>query len=297
MKNKLPMKIFRAEVTACYPITPGMIRVVFGGPGLAQFPSTGVGDEYVRLFFPRDCQTEPNLPVATETAWMFEDDVPPAPMRTYTIREARPGAGEIVIDFVVHEGGVAANWALCAAPGDALGLNTPTGLYDPPDDLDWQLLLADATALPAAARIIEQSPPQVHTRAVLEVTDSAEEQVINGTGDAKLSWIHGGNGHSETRLEEVLRSVDLPEGPGYVWVAGEARMTRSARKYLRHELGLPATAYKAIGYWTLSAEEYRERFERLDDDTRTWLTSVWQSDAPAEEREDEYVVRLESLGL
>jgi NADPH-dependent ferric siderophore reductase len=32
--------------------SPGMVRLIFGGEGLRQFRSTGIGDEYLRLFFP-----------------------------------------------------------------------------------------------------------------------------------------------------------------------------------------------------------------------------------------------------
>ena len=40
-------KIFHeAEVLAKRVLTPGMLRLTFGGEGLADFQSTGVGDEY-----------------------------------------------------------------------------------------------------------------------------------------------------------------------------------------------------------------------------------------------------------
>ena len=37
-------------------------RIVFGGDGLADYASTGVGDEYVRLLFPADGEERPVLP-------------------------------------------------------------------------------------------------------------------------------------------------------------------------------------------------------------------------------------------
>ncbi|WP_369669230.1 siderophore-interacting protein, partial [Enterococcus faecium] len=79
-------------------------------------------------------------------------------LRTYTVRAHDPAAGEVTIDFVLHQGGVASSWARRAEPGDVIGLNSPTGMYDPPVDLAWQVLFADCAALPALSRIVENTP-------------------------------------------------------------------------------------------------------------------------------------------
>lgn len=291
------MRMFRAVVNDTRPLTPGMVRVTLGGDGLGDFLSTGVGDEYLRVFFPHDGETEPVMPRAVGRGWEFGAEAEPARMRTYTVREHRRSAGEVVIDFVVHDGGVAAAWARRAAPGDVVVINTPDGLYDPPADLDWQLLVADATGLPAALRLVDQARVGVRTRVVLEVPSAAHEQPVPERDGVEVTWVHGGNGHGPSRIEEIVRSVDLPAGSGYVWVAGETKVLRAVRRYLRHELGLPATAYKVVGYWTDNAEEWRERFESLGAATRASLLALWESDQDAEEIEDEYVRRLESLGL
>ncbi|MET8828121.1 siderophore-interacting protein [Streptomyces sp. NPDC004610] len=46
------MKIYRAAVSRVQRLTDTMIRVTLTGGDLPEFVSTGVGDEYVRLFFP-----------------------------------------------------------------------------------------------------------------------------------------------------------------------------------------------------------------------------------------------------
>lgn len=80
-----------------------MIRVTLGGDDLLDYPTTGIGDEYVRLFFPDEAHLEPRLPFVSGRGWDYEEGVEPSQMRTYTIRDHRPG--EIDIDFVIHEGG------------------------------------------------------------------------------------------------------------------------------------------------------------------------------------------------
>ncbi|MFF7292583.1 siderophore-interacting protein [Microbacterium sp. NPDC008134] len=291
--------VHRVVVQRVERLSPGMMRVVFGGEGLDGFVTTGVGDEYFRVFFPTEGQTEPNLPFPTDDGyWDFPEGVEPAPMRTYTVREWDAAARELTIDFVVHDGGIAAAWALRAQPGDVLGVNTPKALYAAPADIEWQLLIADATGLPAAARLAENAPSGVRTRVVVEVATAEDELDVTTPDGVELHWVHGGNGHGPTRIEEILRASDLPNGRGYVWVAGETKATRGVRKHLRHELKLAASDYKILGYWTENAEAWRERYESLDEKTHARLMAMWDDDSRSEEEiEDAYDAELEKLGL
>ncbi len=292
------MSIYRAEVLATRMLTPGMVRVTFGGPGLAGFETTGIGDEYLRVFLPDPWAREARLPISTGDSWDWEAGVEPSAMRTYTVRAVDTVAGTVDIDFVVHDGGLAASWAQRAQVGDVVGLNSPTGLYEPPAGLHWQILLADATGLPAVARLVEQTPPGVRTRVLIEVEDpSHQQELVLGAG-TEVAWIYGGNGHSRSRLEEALRSVELPGGIGYIWVAGETKVLRGIRKYLRHEKKLTPASYKLIGYWTDKSEAWEERLENLDAETRRWFDELWSNGTrDREEIADLQDAKFELLGL
>jgi NADPH-dependent ferric siderophore reductase len=293
----LPMQVYRAVVVRTERLTPSMMRVVLGGEGLRGYRSTGVGDEYIRVIFPADGSTEPVLPTVTDGNLDY-GSIDMETLRTYTVRDFDADRAEVTVDFVIHEGGVAAEWAQRAAPGDIVGVNTPCGLYDPPDGIRWQVLVADCAGVPAAARILQTTPSDVATRLVLEVPDRDHHLDLPTHPRAEVTWVYGGNGHGPSRLEEVVRTLPRPDGvDGYVWVAGESRVLRGIRRYLRHELGLPATAYKSIGYWIENAEQWRERYDALDDETREALESMWDSDADPEEIEDRYDERLSTLGL
>lgn len=296
------MKIHRGTVTRVTPLTATLTRVTLGGDGIADFLSTGIGDEYVRVFFPHgDDPTDVSLPVPDGDWWATPEGAPDAPMRTYTIREARPAAGEIDIDFVLHDAGVAGPWAARAAPGHVLGLNSPTGLYDPPPGTTWQVLVADLTGLPAAARIAAAVPPGVLTRVVLEVATEADRVPLEFRADVDVTWVIGGNGHGPSTLGQIVRTIvdaRLPLDEGYIWVAGETVALRDVRKYVRRELGLPATHFKVVGYWT-PIVDWESKYAALPASVQRELDAIW-SESDGAEPEDVQVrfeSRLDQLGL
>ncbi|MEO3973546.1 siderophore-interacting protein [Streptomyces sp. CAU 1734] len=296
------MEIYRAVVARVRPLTASMIRVTLTGGDLPAFTSTGVGDEYVRLFFPHGPDRHDlSLPVPTESGWETPEGRPTAPMRTYTIRAVRPEPGEIDIDFVVHEHGVAAGWAAAAQPGDPIGLNAPTGLYDPPEDVVRQILVADLTGLPAVARILENTPEHIATRVILEVPDKASEQALPAHPRARVTWTHGGNGHSPSRLAELVTTALPGESDltgTYLWTAGETTALRSVRKHLRRTLGLDSSRFKVVGYWVPGSDTWTERWEALPATVRAELEALWE--APTDDLEDVTIVyedRLSNLGL
>jgi NADPH-dependent ferric siderophore reductase len=288
------MRVWVATVVRTGAVTPSMRRIVLGG--LAGYRSTGVGDEYVRLVFPAAGSADPVLAAVTDGQLDY-GSIDLATMRTYTVRAHDPAAGEVTIDFVIHAGGVAAAWAAAARPGDRVGINTPCALYAPPEDLAWQVLVADCAGLPAAARLLETTPPGIRTRVVIEVPDARHHVPLPARAGADVRFLHGGNGFAPSRLEEIVRSLPRPDGTGYVWVAGEAGALRGVRRYLRKELGLPATAFKAVGYWQERAEAWRDRYQALDDDTKASLDAVWTAGSEPVDLELRYDEELSRLGL
>ncbi|MGH3705301.1 MAG: siderophore-interacting protein [Agromyces sp.] len=290
-------RVHSAIVTGVRVLSPGMVRITFGGDSLRTFESTGVGDEYLRVFLPHERPAAFVLPYAEGDYWDYAEGVEPLPMRTYTVRAHRPEAGEVDIDFVFHDGGIAATWAAAAKPGDVVGVNSPRGLYDAPVGIEWQLLLADSTGLPAAARLIENAPDGVLTRVILEVPGPDHRQELVERPGVTVTWVYGGNGHTRSRLAELLATLELPAGAGYVWAAGETRILRDIRRDLRHGRKLPATNYKLMGYWTDRAEEWSARYDELDPSTRAGLDALWESGEDLEVIEDRYDSMLTTLGL
>lgn len=280
-------------------LTPGMVRLTFGGDGLSEFSTTGIGDEYLRLFFPDDETGKLYLPHITEDGrWTYPDGQDKIRCSTYTVRRFRQEAGEVDIDFVVHEGGLASEWAQKAEPGARITINRPRGLYTPPADIVWQLLVADATGLPALSRILEQTPKHVQSRVFIEVAEADHEQELPSHPGATVTWLHkSGNGVAPSRMGEVIRAVPMPTTPGYIWVAGEQKVVRTIRKFVRQELKLPAERYELVGYWIHEGEEWDAKWEALPADVKTAIDAAWDSGRDPEEVRDEYEATLEKFGL
>ena len=290
---------FEARVLGRQILTPGMIRLSFGGDALAAFPGTGMPDEYLRLFFPDAATGRLHLPVITEDGrWTYPEGQDVIHYSTYTVRQHRPDSGEIDIDFVVHEGGVASEWAQNAAPGDTITINRPRGLYTPPDDITWQVLVADATGLPALSRILEQTPRHVQSRIFIEIAAPEHEQQLPHHEFATVTWLHrSGNGIAPSRMADVVRAMPLAATPGYIWVAGEQKVVRAIRKYVRQDLKLPPERYELVGYWTQESEVWEERWKNLPEDVRKAIDALCSSGRDMEELRDEYYATLEKYGL
>ena len=296
------IKLMTGTVLARRNVTPGMVRVTLGGPGLAGFKTTGVGDEYTRFFFPNPETGELVLPDVDEKGfWKWPEGKKPAHCECYTIRAVREGAGgaEIDVDFVIHQHGRASEWAQAAAPGQTIALREPYGIYEAPANADWQLFVCDATGLPALGRLLENLPAGTEARAIVEIPDASHEQQFETKADLKLVYLHGsGNGIGPSRLEAAVRGVAVPDGrTPYVWVAAETRAVRPIRKYLRHELGWHVSRYSVTGYWTDNLSEWEHRWEALDPTVKKQINDLWRSGRDGEEVADEVEAAMEKFGL
>ena len=119
-----------AEVRGREQLSEHLVRLTLGGPGLADFASTGVPDEWVGLIVPGQFQS-----------------------RYYTVRSW--AGGELVLDVVVHDVGLVTEWAARDVVGETVTVTDPRGSFAMPDDAAWLLLVGDLTALPAMARTVE----------------------------------------------------------------------------------------------------------------------------------------------
>lgn len=240
------------EVRRVERITPRLARVTLGGSDLDGFQEAAPSD-HVKVCLPLPGgDGEPVLPLFGDDG--MEPSPPEGPhpiMRDYTVRSYRPAVGELDLDFVLHPGGAASQWASAAVPGDRLGIVGPRGSVVIPFDYDWYLLGADETALPALGRWLEQLPAGAAVSAFVEVADAQDEQKLESAADVSLTWLHrdGAEPGTSPLLETAVRAFVPPPGDGFVWLAGEAGTLKPIRRYVRNELAIPADQVDIDGYW------------------------------------------------
>lgn len=238
------------EVVRTSWLTPHMVRVVLGGPGLAGFPDGEFTDRYVKLLLPPAGATY-GVPYDVEQVRAEHPQEHWPVTRTYTVRAWDAAAGELTIDFVHHgDQGVAGPWAAAARPGDRIQLLGPGGAYAPRPDADWHLLAGDEAALPAVAATLDRLPGGARALVFLEVAGPEEEQTdLVVTPGVDLRWLHRGDAEPGVPLVDAVRAVPLPEGNGQVFVHGEAHAVRELRRHLRAQRGLDPAWTSISGYW------------------------------------------------
>lgn len=284
-----PYRLFDVELIGKHLLSPNMARATFAGPEVRQM-ATGGPDQRIKVFFPNAAGARPTLQDRPDWYAAYKADSPVLrpPMRTYTIRNLRLDSGQVDVDFVLHgDGGPASRWARAARVGDRLQILAPNadfpgdpGGYEwkPPAALTDVLLIADETALPALAGILETlaarpSPPA--TQAFIEIPQAQDALTLPTWPSLGLTWMpRGSAGHGENMIDALSLAV-LPVGgarPGaldavdidvalpweratqgvdgfYAWVAGESAAVMAIRRELVAARGLDRRAINLMGYW------------------------------------------------
>lgn len=212
-------------------LTPRMIRVTLTGEELAGFRSPSP-DDHIKVFFAQP------------------DNAPAG--RDYTPRWFDPDKRELWVDFVLHDGGLASSWAAQAKPGDTLQIGGPrgSGVISAPGA--WWLLIGDETAIPSIGRRLSELPSGTPVTTLIGVTGREEEQRFETRCALESTWVHRSEAQSAdpAPLLAALSKITLSPGPGFVWIAAEAEVSRAARAHVVDILGHPADWTKASAYWT-----------------------------------------------
>ncbi|MDX6277883.1 MAG: hypothetical protein QOJ72_2011 [Nocardioidaceae bacterium] len=258
------METYAATVLGRRVLSAHFVRVTLGG--LDGFVSTGVPDEYVQIF------------IAVAGA--------EAAGRIYSVSDHR--AGEIDVDVALHDDSVGSSWAMTCRPGDPVGVTAPHGMYAAPSGVAQQLLVADITGLPAAARILRELTAGQRAQVVIVLTDRDDEIALPSGGTVEVTWqVVDRPTEISGALTTAVTSRQLADQ--YVWLAGEASASRAVRRHLRRELGWPQSAFCTCGYWQVDAAAKSRRYAEVAD------TVTEQAAAAREEYVDDEGAYLDAL--
>jgi NADPH-dependent ferric siderophore reductase len=227
------------EVKRIDRVAAHMVRVSLGGD-LDGFTSLGF-DDHIKLFFP-DAAAAPG-------------GEPQMLARDYTPRYYDAARNILEIDFAIHDAGPATRWAEKARPGDTLAIGGPRGSFIIPLNFDWHLLIGDETAIPAISRRLAELP--AGTRAVvLAEVDGPEDEVSFATkAQVTTTWAHrnGVAAGASDVLARTLKTMRLPSGDYYAWVACESLVAKALRVDLLAAHGANKKWMRAAGYWRRGA--------------------------------------------
>jgi NADPH-dependent ferric siderophore reductase len=241
-----PIQVCRPRVLRRTQVTPRMLRITVAGPELSRMHCYQC-DDHVAIVLPEADGTF-RAPVENDRK-MLDWPKPHPPGRKYTIRRFDSGTMELDLDFVRHEGGRAAEWAEQATPGDEIVLAGPPGAKTFPHRRAHYVFVVDFTALPAAARWLEEAPERARTDLVVRVEDPTDQDYpLAPRGSDTVRYV-GSDEEVMTMLAQGSTSPDT-----FVFVAGEAGLVRAVRNWSKERrLDVLAT-----GYWKRGVTDFHD---------------------------------------
>ena len=225
-------------------VNAGFQRIVLGGEALEGFSSRGY-DDHTKVFFPVPGTTFVP-PVVTEEGIDWGEGVRPQ-ARDYTpLFDAEHN--ELVLDFFVHDGGVASRWALEAKVGDKLTIGGPRGSLVVPEDYAWQLYVCDESGMPALRRRLEtiaslKVRPEIH--AVVTVGDASYKTYLAHLSGFNITWIVG---HSEQAVADQLAALTVPAEDYFIWLTGEGKVVKNLSRRFETD-AIDQQLVRASAYW------------------------------------------------
>lgn len=216
------------QVTQVEILSPNVRRICLGGSELVGFTSLGF-DDHIKLIWPG----------------AGEDVL----MREYTPRSYDAQTGQLVLEFALHQQGLATDWAAQAYPGISLNIAGPRSSLIIPEDFDWHVLIGDETALPAIARRLDELPASARVIVFAKTADARDQRQFTSQANLEVHWFA-----DDAALLVALAAYRFPSGEGFVWGAGEHHTIQAMQSLLAQEKGIPAEAMRLSAYWRQQAD-------------------------------------------
>jgi NADPH-dependent ferric siderophore reductase len=280
---------FAVSVSRVQRLSSNFTRVTFTGPDLNEFGTAGL-DQRIKIVLPLPGVGVSAFPRGESwyDAWRDLPDERRNPIRTYTVRHARPEHREVDIDFVTHgDAGPASRWVRAALVGDEVAIVGPVAGGDIPNvGIEWApgnantvLIAGDETAAPAICAILSALPRDARGCAYIEVPESGDAHETNAPVGVTVTWLPRNGAAHGSALESAARgwtarfitahhsgadlpdvNIDesilweVPDGSGldgelYAWLAGEASVIKRLRRFLVSEVGIDRRQVAFMGYW------------------------------------------------
>lgn len=247
LSHTASLSTFMSTVKSVRQITSTMKEITFSG-GLDDFESPG-WDAFMFVLVPEPGRELPDDFTMADWRSMPVSERPGGAY--YTIRRERPG--ELDLWFVIHETyGAVSDWATRAKPGDKVALWGPRIGFAPPAGTGRYLLLADETAQPAVAAILDGLPADVEVTVIAEADSPDSIIELRSEPGWDIRWVFRNGvkpGASEVMINALEELTVLPSSGLYVFGAAEASQIAKVQKYLKQHWPVTKHQVHLTGYW------------------------------------------------
>lgn len=234
-----PFRARHVQLLARERPSPGFVRLTLGGPELQDFVSTGF-DDHVKLILPQPGRALPALPVLLDGRPTFVEEGERPTLRDYTPLRHDAARQTLTLDFALHDAGPATAWALQAPLGQWVGLAGPRGSLVIAAGLSWHWLFGDETAMPAIERRLAELPAGSRAVVRVQLRDPADRREWRSAAQLDCAWVEA--------LGDAVQALELPQGEGYVWAAGEHSAMAALRPLLLAK-GVAPRRMRVASYW------------------------------------------------
>ena len=172
--------------------------------------------------------------------------------RRYSVRHVDGAADRFTLWVTTEHDGPGSNWARAIIPGDHVDVIGPRGKIGLAPDVDWHLIVGDASALASAYRLAESVRPPGRVTVVIQVDDAADMLTTTPAEGVEMDGVfverRGRDLHDAGGLIDALAAVHLPPGAGHAYLFGEFAVVKTLRAVLS-DRGLSEDEVSHKSYW------------------------------------------------
>ncbi|MFZ0668145.1 MAG: siderophore-interacting protein [Acidimicrobiales bacterium] len=171
-------------------------------------------------------------------------------LRTYSVYDLNGEQSWLELCVLDHGDGPGATWARTVREGDEVHFNSPEGklvLQSAP----YHVFVGEETAMAPFAAMLRSLAPEEAVTGVVEVA-TPEDRLPLARAE-ELTWRYRGDAPaaSSQTLVEAVKALDLPDAPGFAYIAGESRACGDIRRHLVEDRGWPARQSIIVKpFWT-----------------------------------------------
>jgi len=207
-----------------------------------------VTDHYLRVSFDTGTLLD-DLPVHP-TMWirLWIPNGTKLQQRGFTLVDPNPRARTTDIEFALHDGCPATEWAKAARPGDTIDATVlGTKFTWPKPDPSGYLVVGDTASLPAINSLLtglDGTPARVW----LEWQHEDDQKLpVAATPHTEVTWVRRTD--AGAGLVQAVAEAAFDATGQHAWVACDTKTTRRLVGVLRDHYRLDRKAITAMGYW------------------------------------------------